>query len=74
MDFAHYMPVLPELILAIGALVLLMVGAFSRRAESAGTHGVVAGDRRSGGRRSSPCSSGIGGRRACSRGPSSPTA
>ncbi|MGQ0457748.1 MAG: NADH-quinone oxidoreductase subunit NuoN [Hyphomicrobium sp.] len=36
MDAALYLPVLPELILAIGALVLLMLGAFSRDGESAG--------------------------------------
>ncbi|MEQ1671203.1 MAG: NADH-quinone oxidoreductase subunit N, partial [Hyphomicrobium sp.] len=36
MDFSLFAPVVPELILALGALALLMVGAFSR-------DGVVAG-------------------------------
>ena len=36
MDFALITPVLPELILAIGALALLMIGAFTRDGEAAG--------------------------------------
>ncbi|MFN0217418.1 MAG: NADH-quinone oxidoreductase subunit NuoN [Hyphomicrobium sp.] len=36
MDPAFYMPVLPELILAIGAMALLMIGAFSSDGASAG--------------------------------------
>ncbi len=36
MDAALFLPVLPELIIAIGAMVLLMVGAFSRDGEAAG--------------------------------------
>lgn len=36
MDAAFYLPVLPELILAIGAMTLLMVGAFTRDGEAAG--------------------------------------
>jgi NADH-quinone oxidoreductase subunit N len=36
MDAAFYMPVLPELILAISAMALLMLGAFSKDGEAAG--------------------------------------
>jgi NADH-quinone oxidoreductase subunit N len=36
MDFAQYAPVYPELLLAGGALALLMIGAFTRNAEAAG--------------------------------------
>ena len=35
----------PELIIAIGALVLLMVGAYSREASSGAISGVSGGDR-----------------------------
>lgn len=36
MDFALFAPVLPELILALGAMALLMIGAFSRDGVAAG--------------------------------------
>ena len=36
MDFSLYAPVLPELILAIGAMALLMIGAFTRNGVAAG--------------------------------------
>ncbi|MBX9684114.1 MAG: NADH-quinone oxidoreductase subunit NuoN [Hyphomicrobium sp.] len=39
MDAAFYLPVLPELILAIGAMALLMIGAFTRDERAAGRTG-----------------------------------
>ncbi len=36
MDLSLYAPALPEIVLAVGALVLLMVGAFTRNGEAAG--------------------------------------
>ena len=36
MDLNQYFPVLPEIVLALGAMALLMIGAFSKNAEGAG--------------------------------------